>query len=265
MRALALHADAIVLISDVWQTTSTAVRAGDEGFLIDSPVYPEELRALPEVLEQAGFPVSGLLVTHGDWDHLLGRLAFPGAALACAESTAERLAAHPGDAQRRLRCFDDEHYVDGRAPLALGSLQTLPVPGRLELGAGSEIELHAAEGHTSDGAAYWLPWLGVLGCGDYLSPVEIPMVSPGGSIGAYTDTLERLAPLVEVAEWVIPGHGAPLTRERALGIWREDRLYLEQLHEAPGQSEIPSSRAGRAQQRIHAANLSIAAGEAAQS
>jgi glyoxylase-like metal-dependent hydrolase (beta-lactamase superfamily II) len=109
VRAVALDADVIVFVSDVWQTTSTAVRAGTEGFLIDSPVYPEELRALPDVLEQAEFPVSGLLATHGDWDHLLGRLAFPQASLGCAESTAERLAAEPGAAQRKLRDFDDEH------------------------------------------------------------------------------------------------------------------------------------------------------------
>ena len=42
--------------------------------MIDSPVYPDELEALGGVLEQAGFPVSGLLATHADWDHLLGRL-----------------------------------------------------------------------------------------------------------------------------------------------------------------------------------------------
>ncbi len=272
MRALALHADVIVLVSDVWQTTSTVVRAGDEGFLIDSPVLPEELRALPEVLEQAGFPVSGLLATHGDWDHLLGRLAFPGAALGCAESTAQRLGADPGAPQRRLRSFDDEHYIEGRSPLALGSLQTLPAPGRLELGPthppthpGHEIELHATAGHTPDGTAYWMPWLGVLVCGDYLSPVEIPMLSPGGSIDAYLDTLERLATLIESAEWVVPGHGVPLTRERALATCSEDRAYLEQLARDPGQSACPSSRAGKAQQRIHAANRSIATGDPAQS
>ena len=61
MRAVALESDVIVFVSDVWQTTCTAVRAGEEGFVIDSPVYPEELRALPDVLAQAGFPVSGLL------------------------------------------------------------------------------------------------------------------------------------------------------------------------------------------------------------
>ncbi len=71
------------------------------------------------MLEQAGFPVSGLLATHADWDHLLGRLAFGGAALGCGESTAQRLTAEPGAAQRELRAFDDEHYVE-RGPLSLG-------------------------------------------------------------------------------------------------------------------------------------------------
>src|SRR6516225_2104532 len=107
MRALSVHADLIVFISQFWQTTCTAVRAGDEGFVIDSPVYPEELEALPGVLEQAGFPVSGLLTTHADWDHLLGRQAFPGASLGCGQSTADRLAVEPGEAQRELRAFDD--------------------------------------------------------------------------------------------------------------------------------------------------------------
>ena len=195
MRALSVHADLIVFISRFWQTTCTAVRAGDEGFLIDSPVYPDELEALPGVLEQAGFPVSGLLATHADWDHLLGRIAFPDASLGCGESTARRLAAEPGAAQRELREFDEEHYVDDRPPLSLGGVQALPVPGRLSLGPderGHELELHPADGHTADGTAFCIPWLRVLVCGDYLSPVEIPWISPGGSVDAYLATLERL-------------------------------------------------------------------------
>src|SRR5436309_1200385 len=61
MRALSVDADLIVFISRFWQTTCTAIRAGEEGFVVDSPVYPDELEALPGILEQAGFPVSGLL------------------------------------------------------------------------------------------------------------------------------------------------------------------------------------------------------------
>jgi glyoxylase-like metal-dependent hydrolase (beta-lactamase superfamily II) len=261
MRAVALHSDVIVFVSDVWQTTCTAVRGGDEGFVIDSPVYPEELRALPQVLEQAGFPVSGLLVTHGDWDHLLGRTAFPGASLGCAESTAERLGSTLGQAQRELREFDVEHYVDGRTPLALSSLQPLPVPGRLELGAGGrgtgshELELHPTAGHTSDGVAYWLPWARTLVCGDYLSPVEIPALSPSGSASAYRATLARLAPLVAQAEWVVPGHGAPIGAERAEQVRAADDAYLEQLETDPATAELPADRRTAPQRRLHQENL----------
>ena len=195
MRALSVHADLIVFISRFWQTTCTAVRAGDEGFVIDSPVYPDELEAMPGVLEQAGFPVSGLLATHGDWDHLLGRIAFPEASLGCGESSGARLAAEPGAAQRELREFDEEHYVDDRRAAVArrdpgASRPRAPGAGRDE--GGHELELHPADGHTADGTAFLIPWLGVLVCGDYLSPVEIPWISPGGSVGAYLATLERL-------------------------------------------------------------------------
>lgn len=263
MRAVALHADVIVFVSDVWQTTCTAVRAGEEGFVIDSPVYPEELRALPQVLEQAGFPVSGLLVTHGDWDHLLGRTAFPGASLGCAESTAERLASELGQAQRELREFDVEHYVEGRAPLALGSLQPLPVPGRLDLGAGGrgtvshELELHPAAGHTGDGVAYWLPWARTLICGDYLSPVEIPALSPSGSVAAYRETLARLQPLAAQADWVIPGHGAPYAADRAEQIRQQDDAYLAQLETDPEAAELPADRRTAPQRRLHQENMTF--------
>jgi glyoxylase-like metal-dependent hydrolase (beta-lactamase superfamily II) len=255
VRAVALHTDVIVFVSDVWQTTSTAVRSGEEGFLIDSPVFPEELRAVPDVLEQAGYPVSGLLATHGDWDHLLGRLAYPGAALGAAESTVTRINAELGGAQRKLRSFDDEHYVTDRAPLQLGSLQSLPTPGRVELGADRELQMYPADGHTADGAAYWLPWANVLVCGDYVSPVEIPMLSSGGSVPAYRQTLARLGGLIAQAEWVIPGHGAPISAQRAQEVLTEDDAYLERLVGDPSATELPTGRATTTQREIHAANV----------
>jgi glyoxylase-like metal-dependent hydrolase (beta-lactamase superfamily II) len=262
MRAVALHTDVIAFVSDMWQTTCTAVRGGDEGFLIDSVLYPEELRALPDVLAQAGFPVSGLLTTHGDWDHLLGRTAFPGAALGAGEATVERLSSELGDAQRKLRTFDQEHYVDGRPPLSLGSLQSLPVPGHLEIGSGSEgheLELHETGGHTADGVAFWMPWAKVLVCGDYLSPVEIPMLSGGGSVSVYRGTLERLRPLAAQAEWVVPGHGAPYAGARALEILSEDEAYLTALQDDPGAATLPAGRATPHQRAVHDANVASVA------
>ncbi len=227
MRAIGVHEDVIVVESRVWRTTATLVRSGDEAFVIDSPVFPDELELLPALLEQARFPFSGLLATHGDWDHLLGRLAFPGSALGVAETTAARLRAHPGQAQRALRDFDERHYVERPSPLSLSSFEALPVPGYCGLGE-RELELHPADGHTSDGMAVWIGWAAVLVCGDYLSPVEIP--TPGG--------LDRRLPGDAVAaraagrarrDYVVPGHGGPLERGGRAELLREDRAYLEAL------------------------------------
>jgi len=176
----------------------------------------------------------------------LGRLAFPGAALGVAETTAARLTGGPGAAQRELRAFDEEHYVERPSPLSLGQVQALPVPGHVELG-GQEIELHSADGHTADGMALWVPWAGVLVCGDYLSPVEIPMLSESGSRDAYLATLERLRPLVAQAQWVVPGHGAPTDGPRASEILDEDVRYLTDW-------ELPASRRTAAQKAIDESN-----------
>jgi glyoxylase-like metal-dependent hydrolase (beta-lactamase superfamily II) len=255
MRVLAVDNDVIVFISRVWQTTATAVRAGEEGFLIDSLVYPDELAALPGVLEQAGFPVTGLLATHADWDHLLGRLAFPDASLGCGEPTAQRVDAELGAPQRSLRAFDEEHYVDGRTPLSLAAVQALPVPGLLSLGPEHELQLHPTGGHTVDGTAFWLPWSTILICGDYLSPVEIPMISAGGSLDAYVATLTRLQPLVAQASTVIPGHGAPMTRVKATAILDEDLAYLGALSADRAAARLPDGRRTGRQRQIHAANV----------
>jgi len=259
VRAIAVHPDVVVVTSRVWQTSCAAVRGGAEAFVIDSPVYPDELEILPAVLAQADFPVAGLLVTHGDWDHLLGRLAFPDAPLGCAETTAARLAAEPGAAQRALRAFDHEHYVERPAPLSLPGVQALPVPGHCEVGD-RELELHPADGHTADGMSIWIPWAEVLVCGDYLSPVEIPMISPGGSLDGYLATLERLRPLVERAAAVIAGHGGALDGPRALAVLREDVAYLEALRRDGDAAPLPLARRTAEQRRIHGENVARVGG-----
>jgi glyoxylase-like metal-dependent hydrolase (beta-lactamase superfamily II) len=250
MRVVSVHPDVLVATSRVWQTTCTIVRGGDEAFVIDSPVLPDELDLLPTLLQQTGFPFSGLLATHGDWDHLLARYAFPDAALGVAETTAARLTGAPGSAQRHLRDFDERWYVRREKPLSLGQVQSLPVPGRLEVGS-RELELHPADGHTSDGMAVFIGDADVLVCGDYLSPVEIPMLSETGSRDAYVATLRRLEPLVEQAAHVVPGHGAVMEGARAAAILREDVAYLAALPDAT----LPLARRGPAQQGVHKRNV----------
>jgi len=282
VRARALHADALVVTSALLQLNCVLLRGGGggvrgddplgvievpaggegragESFLIDSPVLPGELEMLPSVLEQAHFPpLSGLLATHADWDHLLAPMAFPGAVLGCAESSARRLAAEPGVAQRELRAFDEELYLERPRPLSLGAPQALPVPGRLEIGA-QELELHPADGHTADGMAIFAPWTGVLIVGDYLSAIEIPTLGPGGGRPAYAATLEHLRGLVERAEHIVPGHGPILGRAAALEILEQDLAYLEALGEQGSAAALPERRRSPEQRRLHGANVAALA------
>jgi glyoxylase-like metal-dependent hydrolase (beta-lactamase superfamily II) len=273
VRVLALHPDVLVATSAIWQTNCSVVRApmdahgggalggmagGEEGyetFVVDSPVLPEELEALPALLEQARFPApSGLLATHGDWDHLLGPLAFGGVALGCAQSTAERMRATPGAAQRELRAFDEQYLIERPRPLALGAVQALPVPGRCGLGE-RELELHPAAGHTEDGMALWVPWARVLLAGDYLSSVEIPtLCEERGALTSYIATLERLRPLVEGAEHVVPGHGPVLDSAGALAVLGEDLAYLHGFVER-GEADLPPKRRTAFQRGLHVENV----------
>jgi glyoxylase-like metal-dependent hydrolase (beta-lactamase superfamily II) len=272
VRAVALHPDVLLATSAIWQTNCVLVRSGDEAFLIDSPILPAELDALPTLVEQAGFPTpNGLLATHGDWDHLLGRLAFPDLPLGCAESTAARMRTAPGEAQRELRAFDEELLIERSRPLALGAAQALPAPGCCGIGE-HELELLCADGHTEDGMAIWIPAARVLVAGDYLSTIELPSldeprdapdsatVATGTSsaswepLSAYLATLERLRMVVQDAEHVVPGHGPVLDSQQALAVLAEDHAYLGSLRERGIDAELPIGRRTRVQRARHAHN-----------
>jgi hydroxyacylglutathione hydrolase len=250
LRAVSVSPDALVVTSAFWQTNAIALRSGEEAMLIDSPYLPDELDALPGVLAGAGFEPDGLLATHADFDHLLGRIAYPGMTLGLCESSVERLHRSPGEAQRALRQYDDEFYVIRPTPLALGQVQGLPVPGSVEIGD-RELELHPAEGHTQDGMAIFDRAQGLLMVGDYLSDVEIPWIH--GSPADYRATLARLSPLVEQATTVVPGHGVPHDRDTTLRILEEDVEYLDALER--GELKLPDGRDTKAQRGIHAENL----------
>ena len=98
------------MTSRVWQTNAVSRRAAPHGsaagtarrspnyeaLLIDSPYFPDELEALPGLLAGAGFEPDALLATHADYDHLLGRFAFPGLALGLGEPSVMRIHQEPG-------------------------------------------------------------------------------------------------------------------------------------------------------------------------
>jgi glyoxylase-like metal-dependent hydrolase (beta-lactamase superfamily II) len=252
VRVEALSGDVVVVTSRLWQTTAAAIRSGDEAMAIDSPYFPDELELWPSLLSQAGFDPAALLATHADFDHLLGRFAYPRLALGVGEETAARLRAEPGAAQRELRDSDGRLYVTRRAPLSLGSYQVLPVPGKLEIGS-AEVELHPAPGHTADGTAFLFG--GVLFAGDYVSDVELPVIAAGGSLAEYRLTLARYDRLLERVDTVVPGHGSIHDREAARRLLDEDVDYLDALERGDERPRLPDGRDDARQRELHAANL----------
>lgn len=73
-----------------------------------------------------------------------------------------------------------------------------------------------------------------------------------GDLESYRGTLARLAGLAERAGVVVPGHGTPHTRERALELIDEDSDYLEALER--GDDALPDGRDTKSQRAIHAEN-----------
>jgi glyoxylase-like metal-dependent hydrolase (beta-lactamase superfamily II) len=165
-----------------------------------------------------------------------------------------------------LHAFDEQYLIERPRPLALGAVQALPVPGRCGLGE-RELELQPAEGHTMDGMAIWVPWAGVLLAGDYLSSVEIPTLGDtsasdhtGSPLEAYVATLDRLRPLVEGAEHVVPGHGPVLCSAEALAVLEEDLAYLHALAERGVEADLPPGRRTAFQRGLHRENAARAQG-----
>ena len=243
----------------MWQTTATALRAGGEALLIDSPYFPDELEALP------GAARGGRLRARRPARHPR-RLRPPA-----------RAARLPGPGARRWASRRWSGCVASRARPSGSCATTTPSTtsrgrrrsrsGQVQAPAGaragsswarSELELHPAEGHTADGTASSRRSLGVLVVGDYLSSVEIPMISGGGSLADYRATLARLSPLVEAAEVVVPGHGSPHDRATRAAAARRGPGLPGRAGAGRGAADAcPPGRDTKAQRRIHAENLAF--------
>lgn len=196
-------------------TTSTVLLAGPVGvathaLLIDPAWDPDELAGIADDLARWGLTDVGGIATHAHYDHLLWHPGFGEGPRWCSPTTADT--AHRDRA--RLVAALGPDFPPELADL-VGRVRGRPA-GPLPW-AGPTVELVEHDAHTPGHLAVWVPEPGVLIAGDMLSDVEPPLPEETGP-AEYRAGLDVLAPFVERATVVIPGHGhvgdGPAARRR---------------------------------------------------
>lgn len=249
-------------------TTSTLLRGGDRGVLVDPAWWPDELAGIAADLAALGVRATAGFSTHAHHDHLLWhpgfgvapRWASAGTCAVVARDRAGLLAdltadgPWPGDLVER---FADVRPLPGGRGTAGGTGTVLRVPE--PFGAdGPDEELLAVvhDAHAPGHAALWAPARGVLLVGDMLSDVEVPLPFDPDDVPAYLAGLDALAPWVARADVLVPGHGSP-THDPVARL-DADRRYLDAV--LGGRTPDDPRLADPAARADHARLVAIVAG-----
>ncbi|MED1800177.1 MBL fold metallo-hydrolase [Brevibacillus porteri] len=207
--------------SCLWQTTSAVVSTEQRLYLFDPAYFPHEIEAIADYVqsERNGRELI-LVLTHGDWDHVVGVGKFPDATVIAQKEilTAGRIEKKLNKAKR----FDGSYYVVRSYEVGMPTFAKLVEDAQ----DWQEVYFLPVPGHTPDQMATLFREQKLLVVGDMLSNLEFPFIDDSS---AYLESLEKIEQLVlqgEVEE-VIPGHGVPAKgREEILHRIERDRQYL---------------------------------------
>ena len=196
-------------------TNTYVVGHGSVAVIDPGPALPDHIEAI-----LAGLPgerVSAILVTHTHADHS------PGARLLKARTGAPIIGCGPHRPFRTPRGTEANSTSNDRdhAP------DRVLADGERYDGDGFALEAVATPGHTMNHLAFALAVERTLFSGDHVMAWSTTVVAPpGGSMGAYMASLERLRGRDETVYW--PGHGGPV---------RDPARFVRALHHHRRQRE----------------------------
>lgn len=220
----------MVFQSALFQTTCTVVDAKDFVLVVDPNWLPHEIEEIKQYVAQIqGGKELYLLFTHGDFDHVIGYKAFPGAKVIASKGLKE----HPNKAQKvgLIQQFYNENYIKTPYPIVFPEVDIVIEKDvqQLKIG-GTAITFYLSPGHTHDGLFTLIEPEGIWIAGDYLSDFELPFIYD--SAKAYEETLRKAEEILEKhnVSVLVPGHGHATTSKEE--IKRRIHLaedYLERL------------------------------------
>lgn len=164
-------------------------------------------------LQKNGFRVTGILLTHGHFDHIWGLDALRDAANAAAEAEGqEPVKVYAGENEREL-LKSAEMNVSAAAGRACSTYADVYVKDGQEITlAGMTCKVIATPGHTAGGVCYYFEEAGFLVAGDTLFAESVGKTDfPTGSMSTLVRSIqEKLFVLPEETK-VYPGHGESTT------------------------------------------------------
>lgn len=166
-------------------------------------------------LNKNGFRVTGILLTHGHFDHIWGLDALRDAVNAAAESDGlSEIKAYAFEAEREL-LRDAHKNVSAQAgrPYTTSADKYLKDGEEITL-AGITFRTIATPGHTVGGCCYYVEEAGILVAGDTLFAESVGRTDlPTGSMSTLVRSIREKLMVLPGDTRVYPGHGDSTTIE----------------------------------------------------
>ena len=228
----------LVRQSAAFQMNSIALLHPEQAVLVDPGVLPSELDDFAARVAEARAKSTTLVLTHGHWDHVLGRPWWPQAEVVAHDRFAAEVKRDEKRILSEIQALAQKHGE--RWERGFAAFRPTQAVSGLHLARRGPwaMVLRDAPGHSASQLSLHLPHARILLAADMLSDIEIPTLD--GPVAPYLETLRALAPLAEhgAIETLVPGHGS-IARgpEAVVGRLHRDVQYLETL-----QREIVQAR-----------------------
>lgn len=193
--------------------------------VIDPGLSEKEIHALAHAVQEKGWNVETIILTHGHWDHILGTEAFPNARIIAQQIY---LTSPRNDPTGLARIVEKTTDLGRTTPFKM------PVPSetfdeqmQVKVGALSLDLLHTP-GHAPDHLFIFERASGTVWTADMLSDEEIPYVID--NLGSYERTLEKIR--LDDCHRLVACHATPAdARDEIRARLESDRTYISELRE----------------------------------
>ncbi|BDH61782.1 hypothetical protein MTP04_19120 [Lysinibacillus sp. PLM2] len=221
--------DFTVFESQLYKTTSVVVKTNDCVIVVDPNLLPQEVQEIRQHVNKVrGSLPLYIIITHSDWDHVVGCGAFLDATV-IGNHLLNKVDKH--QILEQIKDFDDKYYLDRFYPITFPQIDIPIMRERHVAKIGrTTITFYQAPGHTTDGVFIVIEPIGLFIAGDYLSDIEFPFIYENSY--HYELTLQKVDNILtnHSIEYLVPGHGNISTSKEDILKRKDDALkYIQEL------------------------------------